>query len=74
MRGSKMNLKKSKPYKRIQNLSKRAIKHIEEAMFLLTEAERFAVSNDIDFGTDAIVASLKDLKRDIEIRLKRLGR
>ena len=64
----------SKPYKRIQSLSKQAIRHIEEAMFLLTEAERFAVSNDIDFGTNAIVASLKDLKRDVETQLKKLGR
>jgi hypothetical protein len=62
-----------KPYKRIQSLSKRAIKHIEEAMLLLTEAERFAVSNDIDFATSAIVASLKDLKRDIETQLKKVG-
>jgi len=30
-------------------LSKQAIRHIEEAMLLLAEAERFAVSNDIDF-------------------------
>jgi hypothetical protein len=63
----------SKQYKRIQSLSKRAIKHIEEAMLLLTEAERFAVSNDIDFATSAIVASLKDLKRDVETRLKKVG-
>jgi hypothetical protein len=63
----------SKPYKRIQSLSKRAIKHIEEAMLLLTEAERFAVSNDIDFGIGAIVASLKDLKRDVETQLKKVG-
>ena len=55
-------------------MSKQAIRHIEEAMLLLAEAERFAVSNDIDFGTSAIVASLKDLKRDVETQLKRLGR
>jgi len=42
-------------------------------MLLLAEAERFAVSNDIDFGTSTIVASLKDLKREIETRLKKVG-
>jgi len=63
----------SKPYKRIQSLSKQAMRKIEETMLLLTEAERFAISNDIDFATSAIVASLKDLKSDIETQLKKLG-